>query len=38
MKVEEILKGESKDLEFKEKLPEDSKKYMRMRTDPLIML
>lgn len=29
MTVEEILQGESKDLEFKEKLPEDSKKYMK---------
>ena len=29
MTVEEILRGESKDLEFKEKLPEDSKKYMK---------
>ena len=28
MTIEEILRGESKDLEFKEKLPEDSKKYM----------
>ena len=29
MTVEEIFCGESKDLEFKEKLPEDSKKYMK---------
>ena len=29
MTIEEILRGESKDLEFKEKLPEDSKKYMK---------
>jgi len=29
MTVEEILRGESKDLEFKEKLPEDRKKYMK---------
>ena len=29
MTVEEILQGEPKDLEFKEKLPEDSKKYMK---------
>ncbi|WP_026667814.1 ATP-binding protein [Butyrivibrio sp. AE2005] len=29
MTVEEIFRGESKDLEFKEKLPEDSKKYMK---------
>lgn len=29
MTVEEILRGESRDLEFKEKLPEDSKKYMK---------
>lgn len=29
LKIEEILLGESKDLEFKEKLPEDSKKYMK---------
>ncbi len=29
MTIEEILQGESKDLEFKEKLPEDSKKYMK---------
>ena len=29
MTVEEILQGESKDLKFKEKLPEDSKKYMK---------
>jgi len=29
MTVEEILRGESRDLEFKEKLPEDSKKYIK---------
>lgn len=29
MTIEEIFRGESKDLEFKEKLPEDSKKYMK---------
>ena len=29
MTIDEILRGESKDLEFKEKLPEDSKKYMK---------
>ncbi|WP_029201578.1 ATP-binding protein [Oribacterium sp. NK2B42] len=29
MTIEEILRGESKDLEFKEKLPEDNKKYMK---------
>jgi len=29
MTVEEILRAESKDLEFKETLPEDSKKYMK---------
>ena len=29
MTVEEILRGESKNIEFKEKLPEDSKKYMK---------
>lgn len=29
MTIEEILKGESKNLEFKETLPEDSRKYMK---------